>query len=157
MGPMINRVLAFLGLDEGRDDTAFSKADEKYVAAAALMVEAATLDGNFDPAERRAISDIAQERFDLSEDEAKTLIRRAEEAHEGTNNLLRFTRIIKERFDEAERIDIMEMLWEVVFADGRLDDYEANLMRRIGGLIYVSDRDNGAARKRAMQRAGIDE
>ena len=154
---MINRVLAFLGLDEARDEASFSKADEKYVAAAALMVEAATLDGNFEAVERRAIADISQERFDLTEDEAETLIQRAEAAHDDTNNLLRFTRIIKERFDEAERIEVMEMLWEVVFADGRLDDYEANLMRRIGGLIYVSDRDNGAARKRAMQRLGIDD
>jgi uncharacterized tellurite resistance protein B-like protein len=51
---------------------------------------------------------------------------------------------------------IIEMLWEVVYADGVLHDYEANLLRRIGGLIYVSDRDRGAARKRVMKRLGID-
>ena len=157
MERMINRVLAFLGLDENSPDQSFSKADEKYVAAAALMVEAGSLDGAFDESERRAISDIVKNRFDLSPDEAAALIRRAEAAHDRTNNLLGFTRNLKERFNERERIDIIEMLWEVVFADGEVDDYEANLMRRIGGLIYVSDRDNGAARKRAMQRAGIAE
>ena len=154
---MINRVLAFLGLEDGQQSQAFSRADEKYIAAAALMVEAATLDGNFDQSERDTISSLIKERFELSAEETATLIHEAEAAHGRTNNLLTFTRIIKDRFDEAERIEIMEMLWEVAYADGELHDYEANLMRRIGGLIYVSDRDNGAARKRAMQRAGIAE
>ncbi len=157
MGVMINRVLAFLGLDEGHQDPAFSKADEKYVAAAALMVEAGSMDGTFDETERRAILNIAKTRFGLSPEEAETLVERAQSAHDRTNNLLRFTRIIKDRFDPTERIDVMEMLWEVACADGKIHDYEANLMRRIGGLIYVSDRDNGAARKRAMERAGLSE
>jgi uncharacterized tellurite resistance protein B-like protein len=155
MGHMINRVLAFLGLEDGQADAAFSRADEKYIAAAALMVEAATLDGNFAQSERDAITALVKERFRLSVDETATLIKEAEAAHGRTNNLLTFTRIIKDRFDEPERIEIMEMLWEVAYADGKLHDYEANLMRRIGGLIYVSDRDNGAARKRAMQRTGV--
>jgi uncharacterized tellurite resistance protein B-like protein len=155
MGAMINRVLAFLGLDEDLDGRSSSRTDEKYVAAAALMVQAAGIDGNFDQSERRTITALAQDRFGLSADEAETLIRHAEAAADKTENLLKFTRVIKDRFDEAERVDIMEMLWEVAYADGKADDFEANLMRRIGGLIYVSDRDNGAARKRAMQRAGI--
>jgi len=50
----------------------------------------------------------------------------------------------------------VEMLWEVVYADGVLHDYEANLLRRIGGLIYVSDMDRGNARKRVMTRLGIE-
>ena len=155
MEPMINRVLAFLGLEDGEENHGFSKADEKYIAAAALMVEAATLDGNFDQSERAAIASLIEEKFRLSADETATLIGQAEAAHDRTNNLLTFTRTIKDRFDEAERVEIMEMLWGVAYADGELHDYEANLMRRIGGLIYVSDRDNGAARKRAMERAGI--
>ena len=157
MGTMINRVLAFLGLDEDGGDRTFSKADEKYVAAAALMVEAGSMDGTFDESERQAILNIARTRFDLSPEEAETLIAEAQSAHDRTNNLLRFTRIIKDRFEPRERIDVMEMLWEVAYADGKIHDYEANLMRRIGGLIYVSDRDNGAARKRAMERAGLSE
>jgi uncharacterized tellurite resistance protein B-like protein len=48
------------------------------------------------------------------------------------------------------------MLWQVVYADGRLDDYEANLMRRISGLIHVPDRDSGEARKRALARLGLE-
>ena len=50
---------------------------------------------------------------------------------------------------------MIEMLWEVAFADGRLDHFESNLIRRVGGLIFVSDRDRGDARKRVMARLGI--
>jgi uncharacterized tellurite resistance protein B-like protein len=67
----------------------------------------------------------------------------------------RHTRAIVDRFDEAERVGMIEMLWEVVYADGRVDDYEANLLRRVGGLIYVSDRDRGEARKRVEARLGL--
>ena len=47
------------------------------------------------------------------------------------------------------------MLWEVVYADGIAHAYEANLLRRIGGLLYAPDRDQGAARKRVLARLGI--
>jgi uncharacterized tellurite resistance protein B-like protein len=60
--------------------------------------------------------------------------------------------VIKAKFSLEERIDLMEMLWEVVYADGELHHYEANLMRRLAGLLHVSDRDVGAARKRAQAR-----
>ena len=60
----------------------------------------------------------------------------------------------RQSFSPAERIDLMEMLWEVVYADGRLDEYEANLLRRIAGLIHVGDGDSGAARKRVLARLG---
>ena len=49
------------------------------------------------------------------------------------------------------------MLWEVAYADGVLHDYEANLMRRVGGLIYVTDRDRGDARRRVLERLGIED
>jgi uncharacterized tellurite resistance protein B-like protein len=50
---------------------------------------------------------------------------------------------------------MIEMLWEVVYADGELHDLEASLLRRVGGLLYVSDRDRGAARMRVLNRLGI--
>ena len=66
--------------------------------------------------------------------------------------ILRFTRTVKDRFSYQERVDLIEMLWEVVYADGVSDAFENQLMRRIGGLIYVSDRDRGEARLRVLAR-----
>ncbi len=130
--------------------------DEKALAAAALMVEAAELDGNFDGAERAAIETVVCRHFGLSGTEAGELIAAAKIAQDGTNHLLGFTRALKDAYPPDERVEIIEMLWEVVYADGELHEYEANLLRRIGGLIYVSDRERGAARKRVLARLGLD-
>ena len=62
------------------------------------------------------------------------------------------TKVVRDHFDEAERIEMIEMLWAVVYADGELEDFEANLMRRVTGLLYVSDRDSGEARKRVLAK-----
>jgi uncharacterized tellurite resistance protein B-like protein len=66
-----------------------------------------------------------------------------------------FTSAIKDGLDHAERVQLIEMLWEVVYADGQLHDYEASLLRRVSGLLYVSDRESGEARKRVLARLGV--
>lgn len=129
--------------------------ETKHLAAAVLMVEAATMDGSFDDSEADAISRIAQRHFGLNEEEAASLLEAARDAHEQSSQLLRFTRTVKETFPIEDRVKIIEMLWEVAYADGVVHHYEANLIRRINGLVYVSDRDSGAARKRVAARLGI--
>ena len=63
-----------------------------------------------------------------------------------------FTRVVKGAFTREERLELMEMLWEVAYADGELHHLEASLMRRLAGLLQVPDRDSGAARKRVLER-----
>ena len=153
---MINRIKKlFSGVDA--DSVAAQDSVEAHaLAAAVLMVEAARLDGDFDISERKSIRSLVTRHFGLDEEETDTLINEAESVHDDANHLVRFTRTIKDSYPPEERVAIIEMLWEVVYADGVLHDYEANLLRRIGGLIYVSDRDHGAARKRVTERLGID-
>ena len=127
--------------------------DELHLAAAALLAEVALCDDGFDDSERAAIVGIVGSRFGLSESQALGLVAAAEKAAADATHLLRFTRVIKDNFNPAERVEMIEMIWEVVYADGVLHDYEASLVRRIAGLIYVSDRDRGEARKRALARA----
>lgn len=131
--------------------------DELHLAAAALLVHAASADASFDDVERAHILDIAMNHLELSREEAETLLAAAEQAADQSPQLLGFTRAIKDNFDEEERIRLIEMLWEVVYADGQVDDHESHLMRRIGGLLYVSDRDRGLARRRVRHRLGLDE
>ena len=157
---MINRIkslaAAFSGSGEsGGASSAGADEETKHLAAAVLMVEAATMDGSFDDSEADAISRIAQRHFGLNEEEAASLLEAARDAHEQSSQLLRFTRSLKESFPFEERVKIIEMLWEVAYADGVVHHYEANLIRRINGLLYVSDRDSGAARKRVAARLGI--
>ena len=153
---MINRIKTLFSQIDGGDAAAQHSAEAHALAAAVLMVEAARLDGDFDPSERESIRSLVTRHFGLDANESDALIAEAEAIHDDSNHLVRFTRTIKETFPPEERIAIIEMLWEVVYADGVLHDYEANLLRRIGGLIYVSDRDRGAARKRVTERLGID-
>lgn len=130
-------------------------ARDKHLAAAALMVEAAVQDADFAPAERAKILDLLRRHFGLSAWEAGQLLADAEKLHGDSNQLLRFTRTLKDHCSPDERIAIMDMLWEVVLADGRVDSYEDNLMRRIGGLLYVTDQDRGTSRKRVAARLGL--
>jgi uncharacterized tellurite resistance protein B-like protein len=128
--------------------------EERQLAAAALLVEAAAMDRSFDAAERDRITELVRERFALGADEALDLIAEAERAVAASVQWHGFTSAVKDGFDHAERVALIEMLWEVAYADGRLHDYEASLLRRIAGLIYVSDRENGEARKRVLARLG---
>ena len=148
---MIDRIAAFLRGRAAAPDTPPSR-DEKQLAAAALLVEAALMDEGFDDSERRTIERLVVARFGLDEDECRRLIAAAEAAVAESNQLHRFTRAVKDQFAPEERVELIEMLWEVAYADGVLHDYEASLLRRVGGLIYVSDRDSGEARKRVLAR-----
>ncbi len=155
---MFNKIKAlFEGAPEGENhlNSKANKIEIKTLAAAALMVEAATMDGEIGEDERTSIHDIATRSFELSSEEADLLIDEATKAQASTNQLLKFTRTIKDNYDEDERIELIEMLWEVAYSDGVLHDYEANLMRRIGGLIYVTDRARGEAKRRVLDRLGI--
>ncbi|MSO71272.1 MAG: hypothetical protein EXQ88_04575 [Alphaproteobacteria bacterium] len=67
-----------------------------------------------------------------------------------TNDFHGFSRALNRDLDHAARVSLIEALWRVVNADGYVHDYEANLMRRIAGLLHVEDRDSGSARKRAV-------
>ncbi len=130
-------------------------ADELQLAAAALLAEVALCDDSFDDDERAAIVGLVGDRFGLSESQALGLVAAGEKAAADATQLLRFTRVIKDNFSPAERVELIEMIWEVVYADGVLHDYEDSLLRRIAGLIYVSDRDRGEARKRVLARLGV--
>lgn len=123
--------------------------DDLHLAAAALLVEAAVADGNFDEDERGALKRRLAERFSLDAAEAEALIEEAARHQADSNHLLRFTKAVKDGFDESARVHLMEMLWEVVLADGVVDAFEDHLLRRLGGLLYVTDQDRGTARKRA--------
>lgn len=130
--------------------------EERQLAAAALLVEAASMDSDFGTPERATIGQLLQSRFGLSGAEAGDLLAEAEQAAGDSVEWQGFTRAVKDGFAPEERIQVIEMLWEVVYADGQLHDYEASLLRRITGLLYVSDRDSGEARKRVLARLGLE-
>ena len=132
-----------------------NKVDAEKLAAAALMVEVAVQDGDFDDKERQAIERLLIEQLDLSGEDARELLGQAEEKQSQSIQILSFTRDIKNHFDDDGRAHIMEMLWGIVFADGQEDNYESNLMRRIAGLLYISDKKSGELRKKVMRENNL--
>lgn len=134
---------------------AAAEGDDVEAAAVALLVEAAVMDGTFDADERRTIARLMQDNFGISPDDAQQLIDAGARAVERSSQLYAFTRVIKNNFDAEQRIKMIEMLWEVAYADGHLHDFEASLVRRVSGLIHVPDRESGAARKRVLKRLGL--
>ena len=151
---MLDRFLSFFEdkAAAGSTDDGGHTPDEFHLAAAVLLVHAATADASFSDIERDRIEWLCEHRFGLGHDEARALIAAAEREVGDTVHLLRFTRTIKDGFSYDERVHLMEMLWEVVYADELVEAHEAQLMRRIAGLIYVEDRDSGTARARVRAR-----
>ncbi len=144
---MFEQVLAFLdGL--GESDRV---APDIRVAVAALLVQAARMDDHFDPAECQAIRRLLARQFALEQDELAAVMKEAERAAAASSDLFGFTHVIVDNFSPAERIRLIEMLWEVGYADGTLDPEEDMLIRRIAGLIHVEDHARGEARLRVMQ------
>lgn len=128
---------------------------EGRMACAALMTRAAWLDGTLDKVEENALRDLMMKRFEISPDEADEILKAAADDLDTSNDLYRYTKDLRDNFDADERLKLIEMIWEVVYADGVLHDFEATLMRRLAGLLYVDDRDSGEAKKRVMHKLGL--
>jgi uncharacterized tellurite resistance protein B-like protein len=138
---------------ESRDE---NRPDDLRIAVAVLLLEAAWRDDQFDPRERAVIERLLTEKFALSKDECTQLMALGEQTVSRMVQLHPYTHAVFERMDPEERIQLIEMLWEVVYADGVLDPEEDALIRRIGGLIYITDRDRMLARKRVLEKLGLE-
>lgn len=139
-------------LGQASQSPAGPRFERHHIAAAALLIEAGLTDGELGQAERAQVRGLLAERFGLGDAVASALLERAETEAREAVEWHGFTNVLKQAYDAQGRMEIVEMLWEVVLADGRIDDFEASLMRRVAGLLYVSDGDSAEARERARQR-----
>lgn len=153
---MMDRIREWL-LAPAADRPELGGQEETRLAAAALLFETARMDEDVDPAELARIEELVRGRFGLSREEAETLRRAAERESAEAVEWHAFARNLNERYSYEQRVELVEMLWEVAYADGQLHDLEASLLRRIGGLLYVSDVDRGAARRRVLDRLGMED
>jgi uncharacterized tellurite resistance protein B-like protein len=122
------------------------------LSVAVLLLEAARQDDVFDARERALIERLLTNRFGLSQEECMGLIKSAELRAATMVQLHGHTSEIAAQMTPLERTELIEMLWEVAYADDVLDPEEDLLIRRVAGLIYVSDRDRVLARQRVLVR-----
>jgi len=151
---MLRRLKEFLAAGSAPRSTG-DRDEDVRLALATLLAYAAGLDEDFDERERSTILELLSGQFDLTDAEALELLDAASEKAAEATELFGTTRVIRDRYDQEARIEMLEMLWQVVYSDGRLHDHEANLMRRVAGLLHVEDRDSGMARKRVLARLGL--
>ena len=107
------------------------------IGIAALLVHAAKIDEKYSDKERVLVKEFIQSY--LKEGESESVLKNAEEMEKNSNQLLNFTNIIKKNTEEVKS-NIIEHLWKIIISDNSIDLYESNLMRRICGLIYFSDK-----------------
>jgi uncharacterized tellurite resistance protein B-like protein len=129
--------------------------EELRLAAAALLVRASAIDGQVDAIERRKLKDLLQERFDLGGDEIKPLLDEATAREHDSVDLYRFTSVLCRELDQDGRKRIVEMLWEVVMADGVIHEFESNLVWRTAELLGVSTRERVTLRQHVASRLGF--
>ena|SRR5579871_6884819 len=116
--------------------------DNDYrLAAAALLVHVAAIDGEVSPVERERLHAIIKGRFELDEATTNELVEEATAAEQQAVDLYHFTSLINRSLNEAGRLRVVEMMWEIVYADGRVTEFEDNLLWRAADLLGVSSRE----------------
>ena len=111
---------------------------ESVIGISALLVHAASIDENYSDHEKELVKEFIKSY--LKDENSDEILKKAEEIEKNSNQLLNYTNIIKQNSLEIKK-DIIEHLWKVLISDNTVDQYESNLMRRICGLIYFSDKE----------------
>jgi uncharacterized tellurite resistance protein B-like protein len=126
--------------------------DDHRVMVAALLVHVMAADGKVTEAERRKLETLLKSGFGLSDGETAELIAEAERRDNEAVDLYSFTSIIKRALDEEGRLRLIEMLWDMAFADGHVDEFEYNVIWRIAELIGISSRNRVLLQKKIGAR-----
>ena len=123
---------------------------EDIQAVIILLIEACQIDGKASEEELDYIKNLLIKKFKFSDTEADENMKNA--LNDGDKRIEIFSqiKIVLNEMDHSERVDVIEMMWGVILADGIIDDFEANLMRRMNGLLYVSGMESAEAKERAL-------
>jgi uncharacterized tellurite resistance protein B-like protein len=140
------------------DCTAGDKKPERFgendyrLAASALLVHAAAIDGEVSEVGREKLHAVIKRRFELDEAATDELVAEATAAEHEAVDLYHFTSLINRTLDEAGRLRVVEMMWEIVFADGHISEFEDNLLWRAADLLGISSRERIALRQQVAGR-----
>ena len=137
--------------------TSKEKKEEEYngediQAVIILLLEACQIDGETDEVEIEYINKLLINKFNFTESESKENINQAISNTDERVEIFSQIKIILNEMDHKERVDVIEMMWGVILSDGVVDDFEANLMRRMNGLLYISGIESAEAKERAMNQ-----
>ena len=146
---MINLLKNILNHKNSKDDERDSKNLELICG---LMIEAAYTDGKIGEKELKKIKFSLVNVFDEDAEEVDLVLDEAIKNKNNSKSLHYYTSFINKNFDSDKKLLLIEALWEIVLSDGEIHDFESNLIRRLAGLLYISDVNSGNARKRALNK-----
>jgi uncharacterized tellurite resistance protein B-like protein len=138
----------------GKEASRFEENDYR-LAAAALLVHAATIDGAVSETERQRLHGLIQQRFALDAAATEELIAAATDAEQNAVDLYSFTSLLNRTMDEAGRQRVVEMMWEIAFADGRISEFEDNLLWRAADLLNVPSGARIELRRRVAEKYAV--
>ena len=117
-----------------------------------LMIEAANSDGKIDNIEIEKINNSLIKTFKEDEKQVHSILEMAVKNKNNSKSLFFYTSKINKNYSYEKKLLLIEILWEIVLSDGQIHDYETSIIRRLAGLLYISDVDSGNARKRALNK-----
>ncbi|MEA2933868.1 MAG: hypothetical protein QOD74_514 [Variibacter sp.] len=145
----------FSDLSGGSGETGRFVENDHRLAAAALLVHAVGIDGKIAPLERQKLHSVLKYRFDLTDELTDELIAEATVMEGESVDLYHFTSLLNRELDDVGRHRIIEMMWELIYADGRVSEFEDNLVWRVADLLNVPSRDRiGIRQEVASERTG---
>ncbi len=136
--------------DDGADEATRNMGIQH--ATAALLIELAKADFDHDDLERAVITAMLRDTFDLSDEMLDELMQLADEATSDAHDVYQFTALVNDHYDYSDKETLIENLWSVAYADGRLDRYEEQFIRKVAGLIHVSHGDFIKAKVAVLER-----
>jgi|TARA_B110000003_G_scaffold8515_1_gene8843 uncharacterized tellurite resistance protein B-like protein len=126
---------------------------EDIQAVIVLLLEACQIDGETDNVEIEYVTNLLINKFNFTQSEAEENINKTLKNNAERIEIFSQIKIILNEMDHNERIEVIEMMWGVILSDGVVDDFEANLMRRMNGLLYVSGIESAEAKERATNKS----
>ena len=146
---MLNILKNFFS-SQGKDDT--SSSNDNLSLLCGLMVEAAYTDGSIDIEEIEKIKSVLVDSFKEDPVEVENILNKSINNKNNSKSLFYYTSKINKEYTKEKKIILIETLWEIVLSDNEIHEYESSLIRRLSGLLYISDVDSGNAKKRALNR-----
>jgi len=132
---MIDKIKSFFSKNVLEPEAETTSPDQ--LATAALLIEVMVIDGDLDDQEMQAIAGTLSNMLHLSKEQIDQLIELSKEEVAEATSLYQFTKEINEHFDIEKKLSLMTAMWRVAFADGHLDKYEENIIRRVADLLHI--------------------
>lgn len=150
---MLDTLKSFLSeFGEGTKTAPRFEPGDYRLAAAALLIHVMTIDGQEQESEYNKLRAILKSRFDLDDEQTDALIEAATAADREAIDLYRFTSLLNRSLDDSGRLRIVEIMWEIVYADGKVNEFEDNVVWRAADLLHISSRDRVEMRRRASRQ-----